>query len=343
MSTQWLYFVYGLCIMSYFMMAWFFYRKDGELLSRLVAVLMLVLGLQCLKDLFFIHPSDSQDLTDWMVMTAIDMVAVPLYAFILIELCRPGTLTRRIIILHELSFIVPIALFGITHIRIFYYILVGWAIIYGLGYATKTFVDIPRYHALLKQRFSYEDNVNLNWLRVILASFFAVFTLWIADCMISHLTLEVGYLGGSLVMWMFIYYFLYKHESVMNELSEKVLTDTLDVVESGLSDIGKRIIELFDRDRIWLNPNLKLSDVARAAGTNRTYVSAYFNAESGSNFYDFVNRYRIDHACRLLSSSSDSLKLIAEQSGFNSQQSFIRVFNKVKGMTPSEYRGGVIG
>ena len=125
----------------------------------------------------------------------------------------------------------------------------------------------------------------------------------------------------------------------MNELSEKVITDTLDVVESGLSDIGKRIIELFDRDGIWLNPNLKLSDVARAAGTNRTYVSAYFNAESGSNFYDFVNRYRITHACRLLSSSSDSLKLIAEQSGFNSQQSFIRVFRKVKRMTPSEYRG----
>ena len=36
-----IYFIYGLCVMFYFMMAWLFYRKDKELLSRLVTVLML--------------------------------------------------------------------------------------------------------------------------------------------------------------------------------------------------------------------------------------------------------------------------------------------------------------
>ena len=45
-----IYFIYGLCVMFYFMMAWLFYRKDKELLSRLVTVLMLVIGMQCLKE-----------------------------------------------------------------------------------------------------------------------------------------------------------------------------------------------------------------------------------------------------------------------------------------------------
>ena len=81
--------------MFYFMMTWFFIRKNGELLSKLVAALMLVIGLQCVKDLFFIPFRDGGLSINWMIMTASDMVAVPLYAFILIELCRPDTLTRR--------------------------------------------------------------------------------------------------------------------------------------------------------------------------------------------------------------------------------------------------------
>lgn len=82
-----IYFIYGLCVMFYFMMSWLFYRKDKKLLSRLVAVMMFVIGLQCLKDLFFIKPFTEIDELDWMVITAADMIVVPLYAFVLIELC----------------------------------------------------------------------------------------------------------------------------------------------------------------------------------------------------------------------------------------------------------------
>ncbi|MBU9899109.1 hypothetical protein KTQ94_10450 [Prevotella stercorea] len=109
-----IYFIYGLCVMFYFMMSWLFYRKDKEMLSRLVTVLMFVIGLQCLKDLFFIKPITELDEIDWMVVTAADMVAVPLYVFALIELCSPTSLTRRTIIFHELLFIVPFVLLSFT-------------------------------------------------------------------------------------------------------------------------------------------------------------------------------------------------------------------------------------
>lgn len=109
-----IYFIYGLCVMFYFMMAWLFYRKDKELLSRLVTVLMLVIGMQCLKDLLFIKPIAELDETDWMIITSSDVIAIPLYAFTLIELCSPASLTRRTIIIHELLFIVPFVLFFIT-------------------------------------------------------------------------------------------------------------------------------------------------------------------------------------------------------------------------------------
>ncbi len=64
-------------------------------------------------------------------ITAVDMVAVPLYAFILIELCRPGYLTRRTMTAHLLPFVILPALLIATRIEIIYFIEVAWAAVYG--------------------------------------------------------------------------------------------------------------------------------------------------------------------------------------------------------------------
>lgn len=72
-----IYFIYGLCVMFYFMMSWLFFHKDKELLSRLVAVLMLVIGVQCLKNLYFIKPINDPNEIRWMMTIASDVVDNP--------------------------------------------------------------------------------------------------------------------------------------------------------------------------------------------------------------------------------------------------------------------------
>lgn len=341
MDISGIYFIYGLCVMFDFMMVWFFMRKNNGLLSRLVAVLMAIIGLQCLKDLFFIQPGKELSDFEWYVMSATDMVVIPLYAFILIELCRPASLSVRTMVCHELSFVVPVVLLIVTHEHIFYYAVVAWAVIYGSVYAAWTVNAIPKYHALLKQCFSYDENINLNWLKVILGSFLILLALWIVNCLVANIYIEATYLLGSLVLWMSICYFIYKHESVIEELSERGAYEISEASNPPrLTEIGARITALFRNEKIYLNPNLKLSDIARAIGTNRTYVSAFFNKEAGCSFYDYVNRLRIDYACNLLVGSKENLSQIAEKSGFNSAQSLIRVFSTIKGMSPTEYRGG---
>lgn len=195
-----IYFIYGLCVMFYFMMSWLFYRKDKEMLSRLVTVLMFVIGLQCLKDLFFIKPIAELDEIDWMVVTAADMVAVPLYAFALIELCSPTSLTRRTIIFHELLFIVPFVLLSFTRDVVFYYAMVLEAAVYGTSYVIWATFAIPKYNAQLKQRFSYTENINLSWLRAIFFSFTFILLIWIVDCMHVNYALEALYMISSLVV-----------------------------------------------------------------------------------------------------------------------------------------------
>ena len=58
----------------------------------------------------------------------------------------------------------------------------------------------------------------------------------------------------------------------------------------------------------------------------------------GISFYDFVNTRRIDYACSLLGNTSETVENIAYKSGFNSASTFYRVFVKVKGTTPAEFR-----
>ncbi len=180
---------------------------------------MIVLSVQCVKDLFILSPAVADESDAWMLMTSMDMVAVPIYAFILIELCRPGTLNAMTMILHELPFVALPALFVITRNTIFYFADVAWAAAYGFGYAIWAVVTIPKYHRLLKERFSYDENINLNWLRYILFSFFVILSLWIVDCLVIDFNIEAGYLLGSLAIWMFVSYFLYRHQSVLDELN----------------------------------------------------------------------------------------------------------------------------
>lgn len=315
------------------------------MLSRLVAVLMIVLALQCIKDLFFIVPEEDNNPNMWMIMTSTDMIAVPLYAFLLIELCRPGSLTWRMIVFHEVPFVLFPVLFIITHARFFYYADVVWAGIYGFGAAVWAVIAIPKYHKLLKERFSYEENINLNWLRYILLSFFVVLSLWIIDCLVINFNIEALYMVGSIIIWMNICYFIYRHESVIEEFAGIVSAElpyVLESIETDISEIGQKIAALFRDEHIFLNPNLKLSDIAKAIGTNRTYVSTFFNRDAGCTFYDYVNRYRVDYACRLLENSKERINVIAEKSGFNSPQSFIRVFNKIKGVSPAKYRVDIL-
>lgn len=339
MTAPYIFFIYGLCVMFYSMMAWFFLRKNKELLSRLVAVLMIVLGAQYVKDLFFITSEADIELRMWMIMTSLDMVAVPMYAFLLIELCRPGVLNWRTMLIHELPFVLLPALFIITRNHVFYSVDVAWAAVYGVGAAIWAAITIPKYHTLLKQRFSYDDNINLNWLRYILLSFFVVLSLWIVDCMVINFNIEAVYMLGSMTIWMCICYFIYRHESVINELVEPITADEpVAPFDDESSRLKECILNLFENQRIYLNPQLRLSDVAAMANSNRTYVSRFFNDNNGKTFFEFVNEYRVKYAMALLKTSDEKIDCIAEQSGFSSRQSFHRVFSKMAGCTPQQYR-----
>lgn len=102
--------------------------------------------------------------------------------------------------------------------------------------------------------------------------------------------------------------------------------------------LEQRIRKMFDDDKVYLNPKLRLTDLAQTIGTNRTYLSNYFNRSCYQSFYDYVNDYRINHAKTLLTTTDYTLEVVATMAGFNSLSTFRRAFTQRCGCSPQAYR-----
>ena len=98
---------------------------------------------------------------------------------------------------------------------------------------------------------------------------------------------------------------------------------------------------LMQQEKIYLNPELRLNELASMLGTNRSYVSRLIHNRRNLNFCDYVNDYRIEHAKKMLTlSDGDMLPIeeVALKSGFTSNSTFYRVFSFKEGISPSRYR-----
>lgn len=84
--------------------------------------------------------------------------------------------------------------------------------------------------------------------------------------------------------------------------------------------------------------NLTLVNVAQKVGITAGYLSTLFSQKVDKGFVDYLNELRIDHACTYL--QQDYLKTyeIAYKVGFNDEKYFSKVFKKIIGQSPSEYR-----
>ena len=90
--------------------------------------------------------------------------------------------------------------------------------------------------------------------------------------------------------------------------------------------------------RLHYGEDISLSDVARLCRVTPEYLSKIFYKETGINFSPFLQNFRISVAKRLLLNSDCKVYEIAEAVGFHDQKYFVKVFKKLCGITPSEYR-----
>lgn len=83
---------------------------------------------------------------------------------------------------------------------------------------------------------------------------------------------------------------------------------------------------------------ISLGDLANQAGMNPNYFCRIFKEIIQQTPLEYVMRYRVEQAAMLLTSSALPITEIALECGFNDCSYFIRVFKRLKGMTPKQYQ-----
>lgn len=116
--------------------------------------------------------------------------------------------------------------------------------------------------------------------------------------------------------------------------------------KSGLSEeaMGRLLASLkcaMEEEQIYLDPDLSLPRLAEELGCSVNHLSQAINAGHSMSFFDYVNRFRVTEAARMLRQRDCQFPAILDVAlsvGFNSTSTFYTAFKKATGETPARYR-----
>jgi AraC-like DNA-binding protein len=114
------------------------------------------------------------------------------------------------------------------------------------------------------------------------------------------------------------------------------------LVETGSGTLNKDVAKVFHTK--WLvreqfsNPELNVKSIAAQLNCSPDYLSHLFHSETGEKLIQYIQRIRIDGAKMALETTQLYVSEIAFSSGFRDPAYFTRVFRKITGESPHEYR-----
>lgn len=117
---------------------------------------------------------------------------------------------------------------------------------------------------------------------------------------------------------------------------QQVLRDDSETDED--EELKERLLFLFEGEKLYLHPDIRITEVAERLLTNKTHLSKVIRAKTGKNFCQLVHSYRIREAMRLFSGNPRlSIVQLGQLVGFNSLTTFTTAFGRNTGFTPAEW------
>ena len=126
----------------------------------------------------------------------------------------------------------------------------------------------------------------------------------------------------------------FEKNSILN--SERKIKSKIS--EGKKKEIISELKETILKDKLYLNPNLKINNFAKKVHLPEKELSIIINDSIGKNFSSFINEYRINEACSLLNDPNVKILDITSKVGFFSKSTFNYTFKEFIGKTPTEYR-----
>ncbi|MDN5292358.1 MAG: hypothetical protein PWQ06_2597 [Anaerophaga sp.] len=207
-------------------------------------------------------------------------------------------------------------------------------------YSALIFVESHRYNTRIKNEFSNAENLQIKWLSWFNIALIAVAILSVLFYVVNpfsdanNILLIVSMFVMSVFIWLIG---IWGNAQSVIELPCEEAPESWN--DNNYETLYSKLLNSLVNDKLYLNPDLTLSELSRTIGTNRTYASKAINAIYKGNFSSFVNAYRVEVAKTLLKENPDlKMKTIAEQSGFGSVLTFERNFAKYTGTLPGKIK-----
>jgi len=231
-------------------------------------------------------------------------------------------------------------------------LLIGF-IVSGLTYSVISYRKLLRRKKLIFDNFSNNNRINLNWLQYAILGIGFVF---ITGTIITIFREVIGFefpFNADILFYSIIVGFVvfvgYSGIRQQDLFSNTVTTEKeLVNIESEYKKSGlktdtaiakhKALLDLMVVEKPYLNPKLTLNELSEQLDMSSNNMSQLINQYEHVNFYDFVNKYRVEEFIIRAQNNTDfSLLGHALDSGFNSKSSFNSIFKKLKSVTPSQY------
>ncbi|NPD47473.1 AraC family transcriptional regulator [Lentimicrobium sp. S6] len=206
--------------------------------------------------------------------------------------------------------------------------------------------EIKHHNNNILNLFSSIENKRLNWLRLLLIVNIGFLIIWftddslmffIGDNMLSDVLAVFSHFTTLITILWIGFSALRQEDTFIINKKEKTTSFKLNNNSTQKFEEIKNSIE---SDRIYTNPNLSLLELANQVGVNPKELTQLINECSGTNFYYFINKYRIQYFKDLLVNSNNkhiSIEGLSQEAGFRSKSTFYSAFKKTEGITPKEY------
>jgi AraC-like DNA-binding protein len=233
----------------------------------------------------------------------------------------------------------------IRYVQVALYFLLQWRLI--------TLVQRSREHPVV-----FGNPQSLSWMKVLVVSQPLLFLSPLVAVLVGGEMVYGSFatLGGvAVALWQG--YYLFSHPEMLYGFPalaqhEMHMQDPIDqpslLPEPRESSYTEEMLDEADRvleaymvsDKPYLKGRFKLHDLSAATGLSGHLISAYVNRRKGVNFFGYLNQYRVQECLTRIGMGDHrvkTLEALAEECGFQSRVTFIRVFKQVTGKTPSEY------